>query len=168
MTSSFGDSGGPLIQYIRGEPIVVGTSASLVDCGTTQFPQVFTRVAGTLDFLRSTPAEFEENTKLQVNNDPPCLPGEFLTSKEQCAPCPMNQVSRGGRVRKCSTCPDGLKRDSMDGNLCSCTGELSVGRGIRGGVCKVCPRGTFSGIADEICQECPPGTTSQVGASMCT
>lgn len=58
---SSGDSGGPLITYMGREPIVVGIASNSVDCGTTTFPALFSRVSTVVPWMRQIGADFETN-----------------------------------------------------------------------------------------------------------
>lgn len=66
----FGDSGGPLIQYMEGveEPILVGITSLSVTCDTLQFPAVFTRMSALTVWLLETPAKFETNASDGTRN----------------------------------------------------------------------------------------------------
>lgn len=58
---SFGDSGGPVLTYVNGNPLLLGIGSSAIGCATTKFPALSTRVSGMVSFLRNTPAVFETN-----------------------------------------------------------------------------------------------------------
>lgn len=58
---SFGDSGGPLISYEKGVPVVVGISSTTVGCVATEFPAFHARVSPMVSFLRAAGASFKTN-----------------------------------------------------------------------------------------------------------
>lgn len=162
---SGGDSGGPLIQYVGREPVLVGLTSFGVECGNPFFPSVFLRVSSLLDWLKSTPVVFY--TREGVFGEPTiksCNAGEFVYYVKKgvklCRACQFRYVSKGGTQRDCRRCRLGLVRDSSDGTKCSCAGLLAIGRGIRKGRCRRCLPGTFSGVKDDKCKRCPAGTTA--------
>lgn len=163
---SFGDSGGPLITYENGAPLLVGIVNAGVRCRTTEFPNIYARISGFIPWLLGTGAEFTVN--VERSNSPPCKRGEFvLESMNVCKPCNRNETSFGDFARKCSQCTMGLVQDTEDRSQCSCKGFNALGKGMVGDKCIQCQAGFFSGGSDSRCERCPPGTSSKAGSAVC-
>eukprot|EP00177_Eucheuma_denticulatum_P003861 GFKZ01006991.1.p1 GENE.GFKZ01006991.1~~GFKZ01006991.1.p1 ORF type:complete len:587 (+),score=-48.11 GFKZ01006991.1:145-1905(+) len=111
-----------------------------------------------------------------------CGAGRFVNERDTCRDCPANEFSVDGKVNECSPCANGKTRNFFNGSLCSCNGVNrfgfveEVGRGLQNGVCRRCPRGTFSNsnifrfdAGNDLCTECPPGSfTDRPGQVRCT
>ena len=97
----------------------------------------------------------------------PCERGEALNEKgTNCRRCAKDEVSDGGIITECKKCPNGLLRDFEDGSKCTC---LRYGYGIQNGVCKPCPKGSYSLEDTGVCRKCEPGRfTDRARQSSCT
>lgn len=123
----FRDSGGPLMQYSRGEPILVGVISS--GNPGSSLPDLYVKPAGLLDWLRSTPAVFEEHSGRIRQVKVSCGRNEFLEyvegSVSRCMPCPDFTFSFEELTplsRSCSSCEfyltDADCSCMFDGNQC--------------------------------------------------
>lgn len=83
-----------------------------------------------------------------------CLPGNFISPRQKCAPCNPNRISPGGVSLRCTKCPNCRLGQ---GSRCVCPPGTEEVRGV----CKPCATGEANNVPDGRCAPCPPGSISK-------
>eukprot|EP00961_Rhodomonas_salina_P303520 3941269-Rhodomonas_salina.4 len=99
-----------------------------------------------------------------------CNLGFTHDANGECAPCEPGTYKAAYGFGNCTACPDPFASSPLASpaeNFCACNAGYV---GPNGGVCTICPVGTFKFGADPgVCAPCPRGTFQPTpGASECT
>ena len=152
--SCLGDSGGPVVAYLKKKPVLVGVTSFGEGCALKGFPGVPVRVSAHVRWLERLGVPFSRSSRPFPAVGPMCENGEFLSSRRsavaECEKCPRNQFSVAPE-RVCQNCPGNLLRDTEDGSTCSCRRHVNFGINRRGIRCVRCRRGTSSPFGSNEC-----------------
>lgn len=125
---SNGDSGGPVVGYDEGDPILLAVESIGLGCGNR--PGISVRTSGHAAWMRSVGVPFTKYHSDLPKLGPECSPGERLMLRlgevSTCVPCPPDGYSKPP-TRLCVRCPSSTLRDTRKGRKCSCRAVVGSG-----------------------------------------
>jgi syndecan 4 len=151
-------------------------SSSCHDCGTGKYS------AGAGDCQNCPMGKYSTKVKAETCSDCPkgkyssagssqcgteCPSGTFPEGSGKCDFCPIGKFSTEGDA-SCSNCASGTSTEGKTGQSSCAKCPPGTNSSSAGGICQLCPDGTFQNLTGSIsCMTCPNNTFSHAGKTKC-